>query len=127
MNRRRPWWHRAWIVLLVSVCLGMVVVITFQVVHLSTVADRQSAELDDYRKVIDRQTATLTAYMLCAAAGTLVGGLVAARIPDSDRVVAICMSVAALFLALCGTGVFGAVGTMGTLAATGFAVGIGAP
>ena len=72
-------------------------------------------------------TATLTAYMLCAAAGTLVGGLVAARIPDSDRVVAICMSVAALFLALCGTGVFGAVGTMVVLAATGFAVGIGGP
>lgn len=72
-------------------------------------------------------TATLTAYMLCAAAGTLVGGLVAARNPDSDRVVAICMSVAALFLALCGTGVFGAVGTMVVLAATGFAVGIGGP
>ena len=72
-------------------------------------------------------TATLTAYMLCAATGTLVGGFVAARIPDSDRVVAICMSVAALLLALCGTGVFGAVGTMVVLASTGFAVGIGGP
>jgi FSR family fosmidomycin resistance protein-like MFS transporter len=37
------------------------------------------------------------------------------------------MSVAALFLALCGTGVFGATGTMVVLAATGFAVGIGGP
>jgi MFS transporter, FSR family, fosmidomycin resistance protein len=72
-------------------------------------------------------TLTLTAYMLCAAAGTLVGGFVAARIADSDRVVAICMSVAAVFLALCGTGIFGAVGTMVVLAATGFAIGIGGP
>jgi MFS transporter, FSR family, fosmidomycin resistance protein len=72
-------------------------------------------------------TLTLTAYMLCAAAGTLVGGFVAARIADSDRVVAICMSVAAVFLALCGTGIFGAVGIMVVLAATGFAIGIGGP
>ena len=55
-------------------------------------------------------TMTLTAYMLCGAAGILLGGF-----------------VAALFLALCGTGVFGATGTMVVLAATGFAVGIGGP
>jgi MFS transporter, FSR family, fosmidomycin resistance protein len=42
-------------------------------------------------------------------------------------VVAICMSVAAVFLALCGTGIFGAVGIMVVLAATGFAIGIGGP
>ncbi len=72
-------------------------------------------------------TMTLTAYMLCGAAGILLGGFVAARTPDSDRVVATCMAVAALFLALCGTGVFGATGTMVVLAATGFAVGIGGP
>lgn len=72
-------------------------------------------------------TATLTAYMLCGAAGILVGGVVAARIPDSDRVVATCMGVAALLLGLCGTGLFGATGTMVVLAATGFAVGIGGP
>jgi MFS family permease len=72
-------------------------------------------------------SATLTAYMLCGAVGMLVGGVVAARIDDSDRVVAVCMSVAALLLGLCGTGVFGATGTMVVLAATGFAVGIGGP
>ncbi len=72
-------------------------------------------------------TMTLTAYMLCGAAGILLGGFVAVRTPDSDRVVATCMAVAALFLALCGTGVFGATGTMVVLAATGFAVGIGGP
>lgn len=72
-------------------------------------------------------TMTLTAYMLCGAFGMLVGGFVAARNPDSDKVVAICMAVAAVFLALCGTAIFGATGTMVVLAATGFAVGIGGP
>ena len=72
-------------------------------------------------------SATLTAYMLCGAVGILIGGVVAARIADSDRVVATCMGVAALLLGLCGTGLFGATGTMVVLAATGFAVGIGGP
>jgi len=72
-------------------------------------------------------TMTLTAYMLCAALGIFVGGFVAARQFNSDRVVAICMTVAAVFLALCGTGIFGALGTMVVLAATGFATGVGAP
>lgn len=72
-------------------------------------------------------TMTLTAYMLCGALGMVVGGFVAAHSPNSDRVVAVCMAVAAGFLALCGTGVFGATGTMVVLAATGFAVGIGGP
>ena len=72
-------------------------------------------------------TATLTAYMLCGATGILVGGVVATRIADSGRVVAVCMGVAALLLGLCGTGLFGATGTMVVLAATGFAVGMGGP
>lgn len=72
-------------------------------------------------------TVTLTAYMLCAAFGIFVGGFVAARKPNSDTVVAVCMTVGALMLALCGTGVLGATGTMVVLAATGFATGIGAP
>jgi MFS family permease len=72
-------------------------------------------------------SATLTAYMLCGAIGIVFGGVVASRIADSGRVVAVCMAVAAVFLALCGTGFFGATGTMVVLAATGFAVGIGGP
>ena len=73
-------------------------------------------------------TMTLTAYMLCGALGMFVGGFVAARLPrHSDRVVAVCMTVAAVCLALCATGVFGATGTMVVLAATGLAVGIGGP
>jgi MFS family permease len=73
-------------------------------------------------------TITLTAYMLCAAAGMFVGGFVAARWPrHSDKVVASCMAVGALFMALCGSGLFGAELTMAILAATGLAVGVGGP
>ncbi len=73
-------------------------------------------------------TMTLTAYMLCGAFGMFMGGFVAARLPaHSDRVVAVCMSVGALCMALCATGIFGATGTMVVLAATGLAVGIGGP
>jgi MFS transporter, FSR family, fosmidomycin resistance protein len=72
-------------------------------------------------------TLTITAYMLCGALGMLVGGFVAGRSRHSDRVVALSMAVAAVLLALCGTGWFGANLTMVVLAATGFAVGIGGP
>ncbi|MDO9198256.1 MFS transporter [Rhodoferax sp.] len=72
-------------------------------------------------------TFTLTAYMLCGAVGMFVGGFIAARTANSDRVVAIAMGVAAVLLALCGMGIFGAMGTMVVLAGTGFAVGIGGP
>ena len=73
-------------------------------------------------------TFTLTAYMLCAAAGMFVGGFVASRWPrHSDKVVASCMTVAALFMALCGSGMFSATLTMTVLAATGLAIGVGGP
>jgi predicted MFS family arabinose efflux permease len=72
-------------------------------------------------------TMTLTAYSLAGALGMLGGGVVAARRTDSDKVVATCMCVAAVLLALCGTTLFGGTGTMVVLAATGFAIGIGGP
>jgi FSR family fosmidomycin resistance protein-like MFS transporter len=81
-----------------------------------------------YNVSFEHATLTLTAYMLAGAFGMLVGGFVVAQKPDkSDRVVAISMSVAALLLGLCGTGLFGANLTMVVLALTGFAVGIGGP
>lgn len=76
---------------------------------------------------LEAATLTLTAYMLCAAAGIFVGGFVAARRADSDRVVALCMAGAAALMALCGSGWLGATGTMAVLAVTGFAIGIGGP
>ncbi len=77
---------------------------------------------------LETASMTLTAYMLCGAAGMFVGGFVAARYPRwSDRVVASCMTAAALCMALCASGLFGATGTLVVLAATGFAVGVGGP
>lgn len=73
-------------------------------------------------------TFTLTAYMLCAAVGMFVGGFVAARWPRySDKVVASCMTAAAVLMALCGSGLLGADLTMIILAATGLAIGVGGP
>ncbi len=72
-------------------------------------------------------TLTLTAYMLSGALGMLLGGFVAVRTAHSDKVVACCMLVGAVLLALCGTALFGSGMTMVVLAATGFAVGIGGP
>ena len=72
-------------------------------------------------------TMTLTAYSLSGALGMLCGGVVATRTANSDKVVASCMSAAAVLLALCGTALLGGTGTMMVLAATGFAIGIGGP
>ena len=76
---------------------------------------------------IEAATWTLSAYMLCGALGMLVGGFVATRSANSDRVVALSMGSAALLLVLCGTGLLGGTLTMVVLASTGFAVGIGGP
>ncbi len=77
---------------------------------------------------LEMASMTLTAYLLCGALGMFVGGFVAARYPRwSDRVVASCMTVAAVLLALCASGLLDAMGTMVVLAATGLAVGVGGP
>ena len=77
---------------------------------------------------LETASMTLTAYMLCGAVGMFAGGFVAARYPRwSDRVVASCMTAAALLMALCASGLFGTTGTLVVLAATGFAVGMGGP
>ncbi|MDI9333612.1 MAG: MFS transporter [Cytophagales bacterium] len=72
--------------------------------------------------------ATLTAYMLCAAAGMMMGGWVAAKFPDkSDLVVARAMTAAAVILVFAASGLFGAIGTCVLIASTGFAIGVGGP
>jgi MFS family permease len=97
-----------------------------------TLAVVQSFAVSILREVhgvsVETATFTLTAYMLCAAAGMFGGGFVAARAPlHSDRTVAICMGAGAVLLAVCATGWLGAVGTMVVLAITGFAIGVGGP
>ncbi len=80
-----------------------------------------------YGVSVEAATLTVSAYMLCGAAGMFVGGFVAATSRHSDRVVAMAMTAGALLLLLCATGWLGATGTMVILAATGFAIGVGGP
>ncbi|QCB45790.1 MFS transporter [Hydrogenophaga sp. PAMC20947] len=80
---------------------------------------------------VEAATLTISAYMLCGAAGILVGGFVAAYGQhhrfSSDRVVAFSMSSGAVLLLLSATGWLGSTGSMVALAITGFAVGVGGP
>lgn len=81
-----------------------------------------------YQVTFEAASFTLTAYMLCAAAGVFVGGFVAARWSNhSDKVVAICMTLGAFFMALCGSGWLDVNLMMVVLASTGLAIGIGGP
>lgn len=84
-----------------------------------------------YGTSMEAATITVSAYMLCAAAGMLVGGFVAVygqrHHVSSDTVVAWAMGAGAFFMLLCATGWFGETGTMAVLAATGFAVGVAGP
>ena len=71
---------------------------------------------------------TLTAYLLVAALGNLLGGFVTARWgAHADRIVAICMGVAAAWMLVSATGWLGARGTPISLILTALAVGMGAP
>jgi MFS family permease len=97
-----------------------------------TLAVVQSYSISILQKLHDvslyAANATLTAYMLCAAVGMMIGGWVAAKFPDkSDRVVARAMTAAAAILVLAASGVLGAMGTCALIAITGFAIGIGGP
>ncbi|MCB2018592.1 MAG: MFS transporter [Hydrogenophaga sp.] len=80
---------------------------------------------------VEAATLTVSAYMLCSACGMFVGGFVAVYGQghrwSSDRIVAWAMTGGALLLLVCATGWLGSTGTMVTLAATGFAIGIGGP
>jgi MFS transporter, FSR family, fosmidomycin resistance protein len=75
-----------------------------------------------------RATAVLSGYLVCAAAGMVLGGFVAARYPlQSDRVLALVLSVAAGMIALAASGLLGAGISMALIVCTGLAVGIGGP
>lgn len=80
---------------------------------------------------VEAATLTISAYMLCGAAGILVGGFVAVygqhHRYSSDRVVAFSMFSGAVLLLLSATGWLGSTGSMVALAITGFAVGVGGP
>jgi MFS family permease len=71
---------------------------------------------------------TLTAYLLMAAFGNLLGGFLIARwLRHADRIVAWCMGLAALWMLISATGWLGPWGTPVSLTLTALAVGMGAP
>ena len=73
-------------------------------------------------------TNTLTAYLVCAALGMLVGGFMAATFAKHTQiVVAGSMLCAALLLVICATTWLGPMGSMLAMAITGFAAGVGGP
>ena len=107
-------------------CFGffMFSTITLAVVQTFSVSILQAVHLVSFESA----NFTLTAYLVCAAAGMFLGGFVSAKFNQySEKVVAICMSVGALMLLLCATGWLGGIGTMIVLASTGLALGIGGP
>jgi predicted MFS family arabinose efflux permease len=110
----------------VWLCFGFFL---FSTITLSVVQNFAMTILQTLYSVgVKSATMTLTAYMLCAGVGMLSGGFVAARYPvHSDRVVAICMAMGAVLVAICGTAWLDNIGAMVILAATGFALGIGGP
>lgn len=73
-------------------------------------------------------THTLTAYLVCAALGMLVGGFMASAFAKhTQMVVAGSMLCAAMLLVICATTWLGPLGSMLAMAITGFAAGVGGP
>jgi MFS transporter, FSR family, fosmidomycin resistance protein len=72
-------------------------------------------------------TYTVSAYMLCAALGAVVGGFAASQHERSERVVIGSMVASALLLLVAATGWLGSAGTVVAVAVTGVAVGVGNP
>lgn len=72
-------------------------------------------------------TAGLTAYLLGSAAGILTGGFVAARFPDSDKVIALMLGLAALVALVLATATVPRWAVLACMATMGFGVGVAGP
>lgn len=72
-------------------------------------------------------TAGLTAYLLGSAAGIVTGGFVAARFPDSDKVIALMLGLAALVALVLATAAVPRWAVLACMATMGFGVGIAGP
>ncbi len=69
----------------------------------------------------------VTGYMLCAAAGTVAGGFLVARVPRLEKTIAIAMCTAAALLLLAGSGVLPALVAGVVVALAGAGTGLAAP
>ncbi len=72
-------------------------------------------------------TAGLTAYLLGSSAGIVTGGFVAARFPDSDKVIAVMLGLAALVALVLATATVPRWAVLACMATMGFGVGVAGP
>lgn len=69
----------------------------------------------------------VTAYMLCGAAGMVMGGFLVARSPRLERTIALAMSAAAAMLVLAGSGLLSGLAAAALVALAGAGVGLAGP
>lgn len=69
----------------------------------------------------------VTGYMLCGAAGMVVGGFLVARVQRLERTIAVAMALAAALLVLSGTGWLPGLAAAGVAALAGFGTGLAGP
>jgi MFS transporter, FSR family, fosmidomycin resistance protein len=69
----------------------------------------------------------VTGYMLCGAAGMVIGGFLTTRVARLERVIGICLAVAALMLAVVATGALPASVALVVAALSGFGTGLAGP
>lgn len=69
----------------------------------------------------------VTGYMLCGAAGMVVGGFLAGRVARLERTITVCLLATAAMLVVAGTGVLPGMGAMALVALAGVGTGLAGP
>ncbi|RYF22788.1 MAG: MFS transporter [Comamonadaceae bacterium] len=69
----------------------------------------------------------VTGYMLCGAAGMVVGGFLAGRVARLERTITVCLLATAAMLVIAGTGVLPGMGAMVLVALAGVGTGLAGP
>jgi len=69
----------------------------------------------------------VTGFMLCGAVGMVVGGFLAARADRLERLIGVCLMLAAVLLSLAGAGVLPGIAAAGVAALAGFGTGLAGP
>ncbi|MFT3758565.1 MFS transporter [Thauera sp.] len=69
----------------------------------------------------------VTGYMLCGAAGMVVGGFLAARVERLEKSISVCLLATAMLLALVGSGLLSGTAALATTALAGMGIGLAGP
>ena len=69
----------------------------------------------------------VTGYMLCGAAGMVVGGFLAARVERLEKTISVCLLATAMLLALVGSGLLSGTAALATTALAGMGIGLAGP